>query len=288
MTGAWLDLDGESRRALQYDDLLEAVAGHARTPPGVSAVRGTRPSADGAYIRRELEAVGQTIRHLDRQGALVPGGLPDPRPHMNLLTIEGGSLAATALRDLAAVLMAAADLRRHLTEADPESDSALADLGRGTPDLRAESRVILGNIDPDGRVADEASPELRRLRSAQSKLSARLHGLLTRMVRDPSAEAVIQDDFITQRNGRYVIPIRTDAPRPVPGIIHAASSSGATRFVEPMESVEMNNELAGLAEAEHEELERILRAWSDSLRARIDDVRAAFEALTIADAWQAR
>ena len=90
--------------------------------------------------------------------------------------------------------------------------------------------------------------------------------MLQRLVRDPDAEAFIRDDFVTQRNGRFVIPVRADTARPVKGIVHAASSSGATLFVEPMESVELNNELVQLSEREQEESDRILRVWTAVFR----------------------
>jgi DNA mismatch repair protein MutS2 len=112
--------------------------------------------------------------------------------------------------------------------------------------------------------------------------------MLERMVRDPAADATIRDDFVTQRNGRFVIPIRADAPVPRKGIVHASSSSGATLFVEPLETVELNNELIGLADRERDEQERLLGSWSDAFRVRLPEVREAIDGVAAIDSIQAR
>ncbi|HKQ62722.1 MAG TPA: hypothetical protein VJS92_15635, partial [Candidatus Polarisedimenticolaceae bacterium] len=164
----------------------------------------------------------------------------------------------------------------------------LRELGRGLADLGTEARPVLRHVDAEGRLGDEASPELRRLRQAQARTGERLRRLLERLIHEPGAEVVIRDEFVTQRNGRFVVPVRSDAPRPLRGIVHGSSSSGATRFVEPLETVELNNELVQLAELEQQEQERVLFAWSDAFRRRRDEVLATVEALARVDALQAR
>ncbi|MBZ5640962.1 MAG: Smr/MutS family protein, partial [Acidobacteriia bacterium] len=164
----------------------------------------------------------------------------------------------------------------------------LRDLGAASPDLRAEAVEVVRNVEPDGRISDDASQELRRIRVAASRVGERLRRMLESYLHEPGAETVIQDDFITQRNGRYVIPVRSDAPRGVRGIVHSASSSGATLFVEPMESVDLNNELVRLSEAEAAEQDRVVERWSRRFRDRHGDVLVAMDGLVSADTLQAR
>jgi DNA mismatch repair protein MutS2 len=125
-------------------------------------------------------------------------------------------------------------------------------------------------------------------RTRRAQLAGRLRRKLEALVRDPQAQGAIQDEFVTRRNGRYVIPVRSDASQPVRGIVHATSSSGATRFIEPLDSVDSNNELVELAEAEREEELRIAHAWAAGLRARLEDVESTLARLAQLDALQAR
>lgn len=283
-----LDLDAESRRALEFDAVLDAVAGHAVTGIGASRVRALAPVADAAALRAAHGAVEEASRHVARLGRLLPGGLPDPEPALRALAVEGLAVEALALRDLASVLHAAADVRAALSRLPADEYPALRALGASVPDLRSEAGRVLAGIGPEGRLADDASPELRRIRRAIARVGEHLRRMLESRLREPGAEAVIRDEFVTQRNGRFVIPVRADAPRAVRGIVHAASSSGATLFVEPLDSVEPNNELVRLTEEETAESGRVLEGWARRLRDRGEEVSRAVERLSEADSLQAR
>lgn len=283
-----LDLDEASRRALEFDELLAWVASFARTPIGAERITSVAPSADAEAIRGRLEAVDEMRGCLDDGGAVVAGRLPDPEEAVGALRVEGVNLDGKGVRDLALVLEAASSVRSRLRALASDLFPHLRRLGDATPDLRAEVGAVLRGTDGEGRLLDDASPELRRLRDRAAQVGERLRGMLQRYLRDPRSEAVIRDDFVTQRNGRFVIPVRTDAPRGIRGIVHASSSTGATRFVEPLESVDLNNELVRLIDDEREEQARILAAWSDAFRRRLGDVELALEAVARADALQAR
>lgn len=283
-----LDLDAESRRALEFDDVLARVAEFARTPVGTRRVLGLVPLCDGALLAAEIEAVAETRRARAREGNLLPAGMPDPGRSLALLAIEDARLEPSQLRDLAALVDAAARLRVALIRLPADESPHLIALGRELPDLRGEAAPILAGIESDGSIADHASPDLRRLRRELARISERLQRMLLGMMRRPDREAVIQDEFVTQRNGRFVIPIRTDAPRAVQGIVHATSSSGATQFVEPLETVPLNNECGRLAELEQREIERILADWTQNFRRRLSDVHHVVETLATVDGLQAR
>jgi DNA mismatch repair protein MutS2 len=283
-----LDLDLASRRALEFDELLAWVASFARTPIGAERITSVAPSADAETIRSRLAAVDEMRACLEEGGGVVPGRLPDPGQAAGALRVEGVTLDGKAVRDLALVLESARSVRARLRGLAADASPHLRRLGDAIPDLRAEVEAVLRGTDGEGRLLDDASPELRRLRDRAAHVGDKLRRMLQRHLRDPRSEAVIRDDFVTQRNGRFVIPVRTDAPRAVRGIVHASSSTGATRFIEPIESVELNNELVRLVEDEREEQERILAAWSEAFRRRRDDVDHALAAVARADSLQAR
>jgi DNA mismatch repair protein MutS2 len=283
-----LDLDRETREALEFDALLDLVASHARTPMGARRLRAMRPQAGAEAPGLELSTVEELRGLLAEEGRLVTGALPDPAGALEALAIERARLDPRTLRDLATTLHAASELGRRLRRLGAETRPRLRELGGGLPDLGAETAAVLRCVDSDGRLVDDASPELRRIRTAIARVGERLRRTLEERVRDPGADGVIRDDFVTQRNGRFVIPVRTDSPRPVRGIVHASSSSGATLFVEPMESVGMNNELVALREEELEEQERILQDWALRFRRRLGDAGHAVETLAVVDDLQAR
>lgn len=288
MTQPPFDLDARSREALDFDELLQWVADFARTSPGKARVLALDPSADEVVLSGLLDAVRETARFLDREGTIVAGGLPDPTAGLRGLGFEGRPLEPLELRGLAAVVRAIGELGSTLGRLHPEDYPFLNALGLGLPDLRRESSEILRAVAPDGSIGDEASEELRRIRRRRLRAGDRLRDMLQSYLHRPDAGSVIRDDFITQRNGRFVIPVRTDTPHPVKGIVHASSSSGATQFVEPIETVDLNNDLVRLGEQEHQEVERILTKWTDGLRERAGEVERAIAGLSELDALQAR
>lgn len=283
-----LDLDPATRVALELDAVLESVAAHASTLPGARTLREARPVSSLDAIRAELSGVEEARAALRTDGRLLPARLPDPRPALAALAVPGYAVEPLPLRNLASVLVVAADLRRMPAERGPQPRPVLDAIRRGIPDLAEISRPVVRHVDPDGTLGDGASAELDRLRRAIARTGEKLRRQMESFLHDPSAGAVVRDDFVTQRNGRFVIPIRADAPKQVRGIVHGASSSGATLFVEPMEAVEWNNELVRLAEAEAAEGERVLLRWSERFRDRLAEVEAAVDAVVRIDTLQAR
>jgi DNA mismatch repair protein MutS2 len=282
------DLDPTSRDALELDAVLSYVAGFTATVPGRAAIVGLQPSADTAFLVSEHAAVDEAVQYVERFGRLIPARLPDPEPARASLRIDDLVVDPLPLRDLAAVMAAADDLRRQLVGIESEGFTALRALGQTIPDLSGLAREVVRFVAPDGSLEDDASSELRRVRGAIVKTGERLRRQLEALIHDPAAASSVRDDFVTQRNGRFVIPVRTDAPRPVEGIVHAASSSGQTLFIEPIASVAMNNELVRLAEQESAECLRIVRGWSEQYRARLPEIDDAVDGVARTDALQAR
>jgi len=283
-----VDLDAVSREALELDAVLAYAASFTATATGRAMLLSSVPLTSCALLSAEHAAVGEAEAHLDQLGRLLPSGVPDSEPALTLLDVSGLVIEPIPLRDLASALLEAGALRRRLGGIDRPGFDALKALASRIPDLTALAREVTEHVAADGRIEDGASAELRRIRSAIAKTGERLRRQLESFVNDPAAASFLRDDFVTQRNGRFVIPVRADSPRAIDGIVHAASSSGQTLFVEPIESVALNNDLVRLAEQETAEAVRVLTGWTERFRARRDEIGAAIDGLSRADTLQAR
>ncbi|MGD0923489.1 MAG: endonuclease MutS2, partial [Terriglobia bacterium] len=154
---------------------------------------------------------------------------------------------------------------------------------RGLADFRSLVAELDGKILPDGSIDSSASPELARIRRAMEHLRQEVQATLEKLLRRYSQDHVLQDTVITIRNDRFVIPIRVEEKRRVPGVVHGASSSGATVYLEPLETLPLNNELVELHDREFAEIQRILAEFSAKLRERRVDLEAATEILSELD-----
>jgi DNA mismatch repair protein MutS2 len=283
-----LDLDAASRDALEIDAVLSYVASFSATTIGRARLLALQPLASFEDLEAEHAAVSEAVSYLLQFGRFLPGGVPDPDPALAALAIDGLPVDPLPLRDLASALLSAGSLRKRLSGIEREGFDALKDLGRRIPDLHTLASEVADHVAPDGRIEDAASPELRRLRLSIGRTGERLRRQLEAFVSDPAAATFVRDDFVTQRNGRFVIPLRADSPRPIEGIVHAASSSGQTLFVEPIAAVALNNDLVRLTDQEAAEAERVVRGWTERFRARKDEIAAAISGLGRADTLQAR
>ena len=160
---------------------------------------------------------------------------------------------------------------------------AAAELGRSLPEVGVLLSTLKGKIAPNGEVEDHASPLLKRIRNEINILRNRLYQALGRILERHSSSHAIQDEVITLRNERFVIPIRVENRKELPGVVHGTSSSGATLFLEPLETLELNNELVRLKERVEEEIQNILRSLTAQIRERLGDLRSAVETLGYLD-----
>ena len=143
-------------------------------------------------------------------------------------------------------------------------------------------------IDPSGEVVDEASPELKSLRERLRKQRARLRGTLESYLRGKDTAKYLQQQIVTDRNGRYVLVIRAENRTAIPGIVHGSSASGASLFLEPLSTVEINNDIVALEQQEQEEVRRILLALADAFRGRGAELQRTMDAATALDVAQAK
>jgi len=275
---------------LEFPRVLDEVAERAVSGPGAAKVRALAPVTDQTRVEREHARV-VAVRALRSADAPIRAtAVPDLAAALDRLRVPGLSWTPEALRDCTRLLASSRLSRDALTSDDaPAARAVLADLrDRLFCETAIEARLQKSITDDDASVADGASPTLKRirrdLRSAEGEVVKVLERLLTRL----DASARVPDMSVTMRNGRYVIPVRRDARVEIGGIVHDASATGATVFVEPPAAIEHSNRLRELEAAEREEIERVLLELTDLLRPHRDALIATLDALAELDSLHAR
>lgn len=268
---------------LEFEELRELLRRFVPSPLGQALLDELAPADDRAAAEAILEETAEAIVYLDRVRAanedsparLRFAGLADVREAAAKVRIEGAVLDGAELVALAAVLERAEEARRALASAGPRLRARAARIG----DLRPVLQAIGGKLLPDGSLADDASPELARLRRERARQQRAIQESLERFVRAHKDDGVLQEHFVTQRNDRFVVPVVAGQRRRVEGVIHGASGTGQTLFIEPLETIEQNNQLVRITEEEAREVHRILREMTAALRAAGPAVPAAIEQL---------
>lgn len=269
---------------LEFEELRELLRRFVPSPLGQALLDELAPAADRTAAEALLEETAEAIAYLDRVRAakddrpvrLRFAGLADVREAAAKVRIEGAVLDGGELFALAAVLERAAEARAALESAGPRLRARAARIG----DLRPVLEAIEGKLLPDGSVADGASPELARLRRERVRQQRAIQESLERFVRAHKDDGVLQEDFVTERNNRFVVPVVAGQRRRIEGVIHGASGTGQTLFIEPLETVEQNNRLVRIAEEEAREVHRILRVLTAALRSAGPAIPAAIEELS--------
>ena len=251
--------------ALEWEPLLALVAGYAASPVGREAILTLRPSTEEAWISRQHQLTGELRLLLDEQVSIPLGGLFDPTQLAAKSQIPGAALEAPELQSIARIANDVAAWQALLREPPARAAGKLPALSEISAALAGSSlkplaQTIERKILPDGTVADDASPELNRIRRDQGRQQRAIEESLRSTLRRLSGEGSTQDDVITIRGDRFVIPVRSELKRRVSGVVHGASSSGQTVYVEPLETIEQNNELVRLIEEEQAEIHRIFIA----------------------------
>jgi DNA mismatch repair protein MutS2 len=232
-------------------------------------------------LRRELAALSECVTLRNRGVNWSFSEFSDPAETIGRLRIEGNGLDALAILETSKLCEQALAARAAIL-AERESASTLWSLVENIPrDLNTLVARVSNKILPSGELDDRASPELGRIRHEIASLRSRITRSLENLMRKASDS--IQDELVTIRNDRFVIPVKSDHRARVQGVAHGYSSSGATAFVEPLETIEANNELQSLHEAEAREIARILFALSDELRAQLPAIEMAAAAVTELD-----
>ncbi len=265
-----------SAAALEWPRLREHIAAKAVSPLGRAFTLALEPSNDLGWIIPQQTRTAEMRSFLAGGGSFDFHGLFDPAPLLDKARITGSALEALEILALLNVVERVAAWRNLLTARDNPNGARPANIGPAIHalsagllphDLAPLLRTLRGKIEPDGSLADDASPELRRIRRAMEAQHRAIEASLRRAARSLREDGTTQDDVITVRGERFVIPIKAEFKRKVPGVIHGSSSSGQTVFVEPFETIEQNNELVRLLDEEQSEIHRILVAMTAALAA---------------------
>jgi DNA mismatch repair protein MutS2 len=278
--------------ALEWEPLLALVAGFAASPVGRAAILAFHPSTDETWIRQQHQLTGEVRLLLDEQVSIPLGGLFDPTQLADKARIPDAALDASELQAVARLANDIAAWQSLLQTPPARVVGRLPGLsllsGGLSGSLRPLAESIERKIQPDGSLADDASPELGRIRREQDRQRRVIEESLRAALRKLSFEGSTQDDVITIRGDRFVIPVRSELKRRVGGVVHGASSSGLTVYVEPLETIEQNNELVRLFEEEQAEIHRIFVALTRQVGAQAAALVAGARVLALVDTLLAR
>ena len=274
-------------RTLEFHRIVEVVSHLALTPLGASALASLAPQTDAKAVAAAINATSETVAYLETNALFPLRAGASLAEALTVLQVEGQLLDPLPLRATADFLDsvdAARTAIRNATGAFP----ILSAIAARAPSFKSEVAAVRHAIDPSGDVLDHASSLLRGIRDQLRNKRTRLRSTLEQFLRGRDTARYLQDEVVTERNGRYVLMVRAEHRANVPGIVHGSSASGATLFLEPSATVEINNDIVELEERERAEIARILLELTDAFRRRPADLQAALEVASELDVLQAK
>ncbi|MBX7056386.1 MAG: Smr/MutS family protein [Pyrinomonadaceae bacterium] len=276
-----------SLETLEYHRLLELVSRNAQTPMGVERFAALRPFADRLALASSLEAISETIAlNEEKQVSWSFSGIGDPSDAVAILRINNATLEPSLLLEIAKVCSQALFVRSSIQPEKEIVPTLWQFIEHIPPSLLTVTERVGKKLLPGGEIDDKASPELARIRHEINIQRVRLTKSLESAMR--AAGNAIQDEIVTMRNDRFVIPVKADFRGKVSGVAHGFSSSGSTVFVEPLDAIEANNELQNLKGREEREIARILLELTEELRQQLPAVELAVDAVAELDLIKAK
>ncbi|RME07645.1 MAG: endonuclease MutS2 [Anaerolineae bacterium] len=279
-------IDEKTLRTLEYDRVLERLAAYCAFPPSVEAAHALRPAPDRIAAQQRLAETREARQLLAENPSFGIGGARDIRSAL-ADAARGKMLEPAQLLDIKSTLVAARRLGRLLQRQEAEYPH-LAELALGLPPSLGLIDAVNQAISERGEILDTASARLAAVRRDLKVERDRLLTQLERMVNNPQVAPYLQEALVTQRDGRFVLPVRADFKGKIKGIVHDQSASGATVFIEPLSVVERNNRLRELQLAEQEEERRVLVELTARVAENRHALESALEALAVVDLALAR
>ncbi|PDW01682.1 endonuclease MutS2 [Candidatus Viridilinea mediisalina] len=261
-----MPIAAQTLTTLEFPKICAQLAQHTAFAASRELALKLTPATVFADVRRALDLTSEARALLAALPDTSVGGVRDVRPAANHAA-RGGILDGVSLLELAGTLAAARALRERLLRLEAERYPLLLELADLLPQLPPLEVELFRAIGDDGQLHDHASPELARLRREIRVAFERLQAKLQQMIAASSIGAALQEPIITVRNGRYVLPVKASHRKDVRGLVHDQSSSGATLYIEPIATLELNNRWRELQSAEGEEVQRILSAFSQQVGA---------------------
>jgi DNA mismatch repair protein MutS2 len=275
------DMHEQAFKILEYDELRALIRRGAQTPMGQARIAALKPCENVAELKTELTAVSECVELRKRGGTWTFNELGDPSEKLALLRVEGTILEPVAMLEIKSLSDHAMSARASILAERQASPVLWSHVEKLPIELSRLSARIANKILPSGELDDRASPELGRIRHEITGLRSRITRTLESLMRK-SGEA-IQDELVTIRNERFVIPVKSDHRARVSGVAHGYSSSGATAFIEPLETIEANNELQALHEAESREIYKILFGLTQEVREQLPALQLAADVVSELD-----
>lgn len=275
-------MNDRALRLLEFHRIREILAGYADSAPGREQCLALVPSSDRAEILRSQQFTGDAIARYLKKSEVSFSAAFDAQAVFSALRV-GGSLEAGTLLTVARFLREIGRIRSYgESDREDEADDSLTPYFSALVPLREISDEITRCILSEDEIADDATPELRQIRRAIDRIGAQIRKELSRLTTG-SLRSYLQDGVITMRGDRYCLPVRAEYKNQVGGIVHDASATGQTLFIEPASVVELNNELRAEHLKEQEEVERVLALLSGRLAERLDDLSFDMETAVFLD-----
>jgi len=268
-------------KVLEYNKILAKVAAHCAFSAGADLAMALLPSDDLATVRERLDETDEAFRLLEQKSTIGFGGAHDVRPLLERAE-RHSMLFPLDLLEIKATLIRARSLRNTLTRLE-HAFPRLADMAYNLEPCDHLVSEIGRCINDRSEVADNASSELARIRQDLRIAQERLLSTLDRLVQNPDVKPYLQDALVTQRQGRYVIPVRSEYKAQVDGIVHDHSASGATLFIEPLKVVQQNNAVRELELREEKEVRRILTELTELIADEAHYIRGNVQILAELD-----
>ena len=279
-------MDAKSIAVLEFPKIVDRLADLCGSPGGRELALQVAPSADLDEVRRRLAATAEAKSLARLKPHFRMGQAPDIAANL-LAASRGAILPAGDILEIAILLRTARHTRNQIAPLTRELPQ-LARVAQRIADFSPLIREIEATIDERGEVPDNASPALAEARASVRTVQERLERQLERTLRHAVSEGIAQESLITERDGRYVIPIKAELRGQMPSVVHDVSASGATLFVEPLAVVELGNRLREARREEQREVDRILRALCESIGEETGAIRAAVRCLSQIDLAQAK
>lgn len=267
-----------SAGVLEFESLRDLLRGYAVSPLGKAAVERVSPSRDGKWIQNQQQLTTEIREYRRVGGRFEFAGLLDVTKLLDKARIQGSALETAEIRDIVLVVDRAAEWREIALQPPAAMRGewkAVGALSDGIVDFTGFLRGFRNKILPDGTLDDRASPELARIRREIEKQRRVIQDSLRSYLHRLSEGGTAQDEVVTIRGERFVIPIKIEQKRRVQGVVHGASSSGQTVFIEPLETIEQNNELVRLLDEEQGEIHRILLEMTARIGEQAEEIGAA-------------
>ena len=281
-------MDSATLRALDFDRVVEAVRSFAITPLGSTALNDLKPQTELRLVKELLATTSEGVDYLKGNSSFPLESPDDINKIVNTLAVQDRVLEPSQLKGLSRLLSSINAVRTQLKNVSGGPYPSLQAVISSARSFEAEIHEVNKAINEQGCVVDMATPQLKNIRARLQRQRQQLRSTLESYLRGRDTSRYLQEKVISERNGRFVLVVRSEHRTAIPGIVHGSSGSGASLFLEPLSTVEINNEIVSLEDAEMKELHRILLELSNSFRKRALDFRRTLTAITSLDVIQAK